>query len=141
METTPWAAIYIDKCARPSMYPVTLRCERSEPRRATAPAPRPSPSRAASRPPQDDGTCAASLLPVTIGALPAVLGNIENDAVGVLELALEIAMTFVAEIEEEFAAGRLNFLLSFDEVVDLEAEMVRADKTLGIFQVRGRRAG
>src|SRR5580693_5353054 len=56
METTPWAAIYIDKCARPSMYPVTLRCERSEPRRATAPAPRPYPSRAASRPPQDDGS-------------------------------------------------------------------------------------
>src|SRR5580692_12857382 len=34
---------------------VTLRCERSEPRRATARAPRPYPSRAASRPPQDDG--------------------------------------------------------------------------------------
>src|SRR5580700_9531951 len=104
-------------------------------------APRPPPSRAASRPPQDDGTCAASLLPVTIGALPAVLGNIENDAVGVLKLALEIAMTFVAEIEEEFAAGGFDFLLGFDEVVDLEAEMVSADETLGIFQVRGRRAG
>src|SRR5271163_1595631 len=34
---------------------VTLRSERSEPRRATAPAPRPHPSRAASRPPQGDG--------------------------------------------------------------------------------------
>src|SRR5580692_8418427 len=80
-------------------------------------------------------------LPVTIGALPAVLGNVENDAVGVLELALEIAVTFVAEIEEEFAAGGLDFLLGLDEVVDLEAEMVRADKTFGIFQVRGRGAG
>src|SRR5579862_4050953 len=37
------------------MLTVTLRCERSEPRRATASAPRPYPSRAASRPPQDDG--------------------------------------------------------------------------------------
>src|ERR1700753_591434 len=34
-------------------YSVTLRCERSEPRRATARAVHPS--RAASRPPQDDG--------------------------------------------------------------------------------------
>src|ERR1700730_6673053 len=79
--------------------------------------------------------------PVTIGALPAVLGNIEDDAVGVLELALEIAVTLVAEVEEEFAAGRLDFLLRLDEIVDLEAEMVRAEKALGIFQIRGRGAG
>src|SRR6202050_122248 len=46
---------------------------------------------------------AASLLPVTIGALPAVLGNIEDDAVGVLELALEIAVTFAAASEKKFA--------------------------------------
>src|SRR4029077_13826208 len=83
----------------------------------------------------------ASLLPVTIGALPAVLGNVEDDAVGVLELAREIAVTFVAEIEEEFAAGCLDFLLRLDEIVDLEAEMVRADESFGIFQVRGRGAG
>src|SRR5580692_11666524 len=80
-------------------------------------------------------------LPVTIGALPAVLGNVEDDAVGVLELALEIAVTFVAEIEEEFAAGRLDFLLGLDQIVDLETEVVRADKSFGIFQVRGRGAG
>ena len=83
----------------------------------------------------------ASLLPVTIRALPAVLGNIEDDAVGVLELALEIAVTFVAEIEEEFAAVRLDALLGLDEIVDLEAEVMRADETFGIFQVRGRGAG
>src|ERR1700674_73541 len=80
----------------------------------------------------------ASLLPVAIRALPAVLGKIEDHAVGVLELALEVAVTFVAEIEEEFAAGRLDFLLRLDEIVDLEAERVRADKTFRIFQVRGR---
>src|SRR5580704_2720888 len=83
----------------------------------------------------------ASLLPVTIGALPAVLGNIEDDAVGVLELALEIAVTFVAEIEEEFAAGRLDAPLGLDEIVDLEAEVVRADKALRVLQVRGGGAG
>ncbi len=38
---------------------VTLRCERSEPRRATAEAFGPYPSRAASRPPQDDGVGSA----------------------------------------------------------------------------------
>src|SRR6202158_3035858 len=37
------------------MLTVTLRCERSEPRRATARAPRAHPSRGAARPPQDDG--------------------------------------------------------------------------------------
>src|SRR5580698_3354944 len=83
----------------------------------------------------------ALFLPVTVRALPAVLGNIENDAVGILELALEIAVTLIAEIEKEFAAGRLDALLGLDEIVDLEAEMVRADKTFGIFQVRGRGAG
>src|ERR1700682_287896 len=86
-------------------------------------------------------TMTPSLLPVTTGALPAVLGNVEDDAVGVLELALEIAVTFVAKIEEEFAAGCLDALLGLDEIVDLEAEMVRADKTLRILQVRGGGAG
>src|SRR5579864_4072155 len=80
-------------------------------------------------------------LPVTVRALPAVLGNVEDDAVGVLELALEIAVPLVAEIEEEFAAGRLDFLLGFGEVVDLEAEVVRADEAFRIFQVRGCGAG
>ncbi len=42
---------------------VTLRCERSEPRRATAPAPQPHPSRAAARPPQDDGELALTFEP------------------------------------------------------------------------------
>src|SRR5580700_1452812 len=55
------------------LFSVTLRCERSEPRRATARAPRPYPSRAASRPPQDDGKhsrwpCGA--LGVFLGGVP-----------------------------------------------------------------------
>ena len=69
------------------------------------------------------------------------LGNVEDDAVGVLELAFEVAVPFVAEIEEEFAARRLDALLGLDEIVDLEAEVMRADKAFGIFQVRGRVAG
>ncbi len=51
--------------AAPFIVPVTLRCERSEPRRATAPAPRPYPSRAAARPPQDDGEQASLLVLAT----------------------------------------------------------------------------
>src|SRR5580692_10896615 len=86
-------------------------------------------------------TMTGSLLPVTIGTLPAVLGNIEDDAIGILELAFEIAVTLVAEIEEELAAGRLDFLLGLDQIVNLEAEMVRADKSFGVFQVRRRGAG
>src|SRR6202140_5042945 len=80
-------------------------------------------------------------LPVTVRTLPAVLGNIEDDAVGVLELALEIAVTFVAEIEEEFSAVRLDAFLGLGEIVDLEAEMVGADEAFRVFQVRGRGAG
>ena len=75
----------------------------------------------------------ASLLPVAVRALPAVLGNIEDHAVGVLELALEIAVTFVAEVEEELAAVRLDALLGLDEIVDLEAEMMRADESFRDF--------
>src|SRR6202035_707910 len=85
----------------------------------------------------DDG----SRLAVAVGALPAVLGNVEDDAVGVLELALEIAVTFVTQIEEEFAAGGLDALLGLGQIVDLEAEMVGADEAARIFQVRGLAAG
>src|SRR6516165_2461966 len=43
------------------------------------------------------------VLGVAIGALPTMLGNIEDDAVWIFELTLEIAMTFVTKVEEEFA--------------------------------------
>ena len=61
-------------------------------------------------------------LPITVGTLPAVPGNVEDHAIGILELALEIAVTFVAEIEEEFAAVRLDALLRLDKIVNLEAK-------------------
>src|SRR5207244_10788223 len=47
--------------------------------------------------------------------------------VRVLELALEIAVALVAEIEEKLAAIGFDALLRLGEVVDLEAEMMRAD--------------
>jgi hypothetical protein len=49
--------------------------------------------------------------------LPAVLGNIENDAVRVLELAFKIAVTFVAKIEEKFPAMGLDAFLRLGEIV------------------------
>src|ERR1700730_3479738 len=74
---------------------------------------------------------------VAVGSLPAVLGNIENDAVRILELAFKVAVTFVAKIEEEFSAMRLDALLGLGQIVDLEAEMVRADEAAGVFEVGG----
>jgi hypothetical protein len=67
---------------------------------------------------------------VPVGADPAVLGNVEHDPIGVLELALEVAVPLVAEVEEELAAGRLDAPLRLGEVVDLKAEMVGADRVL-----------
>ena len=59
---TRWSML---RCSDRGTYSVTLRCERSEPRRAAAPTPRPSPSRAAARPPQDDGERTSSSLLTT----------------------------------------------------------------------------
>src|SRR4030081_195330 len=66
---------------------------------------------------------------------PALLRNIEDDPVRVLELALEgdVVLAF-AEIEEERAAGALDALLGVGEVVDLEAEMVGADEAFGVLE-------
>src|ERR1700681_4765844 len=66
---------------------------------------------------------------------PALLRNVEDDPVRVLELALEIdvLLTF-PEIEEERAAGALDALLGVGEGVDLEAEMVGADEAFGILE-------
>src|SRR5271163_2256102 len=79
----------------------------------------------------------ALLLAVPVGALPTSFRNIENDAIGILEFALEITVPFVAEIEEELAAVGFDPLLRFGDVVDLKAEMVSADKTFRILEVRG----
>src|ERR1700733_12410700 len=45
-------------------------------------------------------------------------------------------MSLVAEIEEELAAMRLDALLRRGEIVDLKAEMVRADETVAFRQIR-----
>src|SRR5579859_3351758 len=83
----------------------------------------------------------ASLFAVTICPLPAVLRDVEDHAVGILELALEIAVALVAEIEKELAAVRFDALLRLDEIVDLKAEMVGADEGFWILQVGGLAAG
>src|SRR5262249_13866649 len=58
-------------------------------------------------------------------------------SVRVLELALEVDLVLaLAEVEEEGAARALDALLRLGEVVDLEAEMVRADETLCVLQPR-----
>src|SRR5262245_34383731 len=68
---------------------------------------------------------------------PALLRDVEDDPVGILELALEVHLVLAfAEIEEEGAAGAFDALLRLGEVVDLEAEMVRADEALGVLEPR-----
>src|SRR5262249_59585321 len=68
---------------------------------------------------------------------PALLGNIEDDPVGILELALEVHLVLAfAEVEEERAARALDALLRLGEVVHLEAEMVGADEAFCILEPR-----
>src|ERR1700719_1716195 len=76
-----------------------------------------------------------------IRAHPATLGNVEDHPVRVLELALEVSVPFVAEVEEELAAGALDAPLRVGEVVDLEAEVVRADEAARVGDVGGLGAG
>src|SRR5215475_9140818 len=78
---------------------------------------------------------------VAVGPLPTVFRNIEDHPVGVLELALEIAVALVAEIEEKLAAIGLDALLRLREVVDLEAEMMRADEGRALLEIGRRAAG
>jgi hypothetical protein len=59
---------------------------------------------------------------------PAFPVDVEDDAVRVLELALEIVVVRIAEIEEELSARGLDLLLLLFDVVALEAEMVDADE-------------
>src|SRR5262245_39280837 len=78
---------------------------------------------------------------VAVGPLPTVFCNIEDHPVRVLELALEIAMALVAEVEEELAAIGLDALLRFGEVIDLEAEMMRADEGRALLEIGRLAAG
>src|SRR5262249_18831952 len=66
---------------------------------------------------------------------PAVLGNVEDHAIGILELALEIAVPLLTKVEEEFAAIGFDPPLRFGEILDLKAEMVRADIAARVFQI------
>src|SRR5581483_426520 len=50
---------------------------------------------------------------ISVGSLPAVLGNIKNDAVRILELAFKITVALVPEVKEKFAAIFFNQLLRF----------------------------
>jgi hypothetical protein len=77
---------------------------------------------------------------LSVGTDPAVLGNVEDDAVRVLELALEIPFALVAEVEEELPAGVLDAPLGLGEIVDLEAEMVGADEARRVLEVGALRA-
>src|SRR3954452_22643767 len=68
---------------------------------------------------------------------PALLGNIEDHAVGVLVLQLEVRVFLgFAEREEDLAAAGLDALLRRLEIIDLEAEMMRADEIGGVLQAR-----
>src|SRR5262249_49043247 len=51
------------------------------------------------------------------------------------------AVAFVAEVEEKLAAIGLDPLLRFGEVVDLEAEMMRADEGRALLEIGRRAAG
>ena len=56
---------------------------------------------------------------------------------GSLNLRSKLPCALVAEVEEELAAGGLDPLLRLGEVVDLDAEMVRADEGRAFLQVGG----
>src|SRR5262249_58126163 len=61
---------------------------------------------------------------------PADVVDVEDDAVGILELALEALVAFLAKVEEKFAPGRLDRRLPVLEIVDLEPEVMDADERL-----------
>ena len=69
-----------------------------------------------------------------LGELPALPVDVEDDAVRILELALEAVVLGVAEIVEELAAGLLDLLLLRRQVVALEAEVVDADEFARMLQ-------
>jgi hypothetical protein len=68
---------------------------------------------------------------------PPLLGNIENDAVRILELPLEVLLFgIVAEIEKELSAGRLDPFLRLLQIVNLEAEVMGADESARVLEPR-----
>src|SRR5262249_37228473 len=55
--------------------------------------------------------------------------------VRVLELALEIAVALIAEVEEKLASVGLDTLFRFGEIIDLKAEMMGADERRAFLDV------
>src|SRR4051812_31320699 len=56
---------------------------------------------------------------------PTLLGNVEDDAVGVLELALEVDVVLrLTQIEEERAACCFDFLLHAGQILNDEPEVM-----------------
>src|SRR5690349_4347110 len=69
------------------------------------------------------------------GSDPALLREIEDDAVGVLVFHLEVRIFLVlAEREEKLAAGGLDALLRLLEIVHLETEVVRPDEARRVLE-------
>src|SRR4029077_3902230 len=64
-----------------------------------------------------------------------MLRDVEDHPVGVLELPLEIALPLIAQIEEECAAGLLDAPSRLVEIVDLKAEVMRADEARGVLEI------
>jgi hypothetical protein len=71
-------------------------------------------------------------LRITVGAYPAMLRDVEDGAIRVLE-PFEIALSHVAEIDEEHSARRFDATLGFREIIDLSIEMVRSNEAFWIF--------
>src|ERR1700733_6365753 len=80
-------------------------------------------------------------IPSACVAEPALFRDVENDTVGILELALEIHVVLgLAEIEKELAARRLDAALRPPGIFRLEAQMMAADPLLEVVDA-GRRGG
>src|SRR5262249_17466766 len=74
-------------------------------------------------------------LSVVLRADPALLRDVEDDAIGILKFALEILFCgILAEIEKEGAAIGLDALLGFLQIVNLKPEMVSADEGACVIQ-------
>src|SRR5690349_9197410 len=73
---------------------------------------------------------------LALGQRPAFVVDVEDDSVRIAELALEVVVVRIAEIEKELSAGALDPLLLLLDVVALEAEVVDADVSVGVLQAR-----
>jgi hypothetical protein len=71
------------------------------------------------------------------GAEPAFFRHIEDDAVRVLELSLEVLLLLVgAKIKEKISSCGFDAALRFGNVVDLKTEMMGADEAFGVIEAR-----